>query len=167
MDVEGSSSRSTRFELPMDIQLLERLCPLCVWLEMRLCPHCRDVTTAIFKITLHYQVCKNILIIMTSTLVVISTCCSALESSPNTTKTGTDVSLRRWLVHFLPMIQLQSHSPQELKQALQDVLHGCLSRAQTEHLLELVQYPPDTSADLQLFAALCCLAGRTFSLNLL
>lgn len=50
---------------------------------------------------------------------------------------------------------------------MQEALHGTLSQAQTDHLLELVQYPSETMADLQLFAALCCLAGRAFSLSLM
>ena len=57
-------------------------------------------------------------------------------------------------------------SIQELEIALQKALHGCLTQSQTNHLLELVHYTPDMMADLQLFSALCCLAGRVFSLQL-
>jgi hypothetical protein len=58
-------------------------------------------------------------------------------------------------------------SKEELKGALNEALNGCLSAGQAEDLLELVQYPPEARADLQLFASLCCLAGRAFSLNIL
>ena len=58
-------------------------------------------------------------------------------------------------------------SLQEVQEALQEALHGRLSPGQTEHLLQLVCYSADIRADMQLFAALCCLAGRTFSIHLL
>lgn len=55
---------------------------------------------------------------------------------------------------------------QEVVLALQDTMHGCLALAKARHLLALVLYQQHTMADLHLFAALCCLAERVFSIHL-
>ena len=56
---------------------------------------------------------------------------------------------------------------QEVVLGLQEVLHGCVSERQAKHLLTLAEFPHQTKANLRLFAALCCLAERVFSVHLL
>lgn len=69
--------------------------------------------------------------------------------------------------HLVHTTVTDCYAKQEVVLALQEALHGCLSQSQAEYLLALVLYQQNTMANLHLFAALCCLAERVFSIQLL
>lgn len=56
---------------------------------------------------------------------------------------------------------------QEVVEGLQEVHYHCLTEAQAQHVLQAVHYSVSMQADLHLFATLCCLAERMYSLHLL
>lgn len=64
-----------------------------------------------------------------------------------------------WLCYMLLL--------QEVVEGLQEVHYHCLTEAQAQHVLQSVHYSVNMQADLRLFATLCCLAERMYSLHLL